>query len=34
LAKIISPNEFKDIKTPENSYTKLIEWLNKNTYLD
>jgi iron complex transport system substrate-binding protein len=25
LAKIISPNEFKDIKTPENSYTKLIE---------
>jgi iron complex transport system substrate-binding protein len=25
LAKIISPNEFKDIKAPENSYTKLIE---------
>jgi len=24
LAKIISPNEFKDIKAPENSYTKLI----------
>ena len=25
LAKIISPNEFKDFKAPENSYTKLIE---------
>ncbi|HEX2406787.1 MAG TPA: cobalamin-binding protein, partial [Nitrososphaeraceae archaeon] len=25
LAKIISPNEFKGIKAPENSYTKLIE---------
>ncbi len=25
LAKIISPNEFKDIKAPENSYIKLIE---------
>jgi iron complex transport system substrate-binding protein len=24
LAKIISPNEFKDIKVPQNSYTKLI----------
>jgi iron complex transport system substrate-binding protein len=24
LAKIISPNEFKDIKIPENSYSKLI----------
>ncbi|HSF51842.1 MAG TPA: cobalamin-binding protein [Nitrososphaeraceae archaeon] len=25
LAKIISPNEFKDIKAPENAYTKLID---------
>ena len=24
LAKIISPNEFNNIQTPENSYTKII----------